>query len=502
VYEDEPWQASTGWKLAQDGRFASDLFAGLNRMDERYYGYMPVHPLLLAAVFKGAGVGLFQARFEAVSLGALVLALTYSLARRLFRQTQIGVLALLLLLTIRLTGQTPSQISGIVLLDVARIARYDIAVPVFGLLALHGYLRARARPTVLAYFVTGMAAGLAGLAHLYGLFWAPALLILIWWDGRGQQPAVRRWPFTFALLLGALLPWLPYALYVAADLESWRAQTAIYGDRFQLLDPGWYASNLRREVQRYGPGLPPAGPALLFRPGFWLAWTVLSLSLIALWRRAFQGERQARVLAVPAALFPLLFALLISLKLSNYLVAMVPLWSMAAAWGSFTLWQRASTSRHGRWGRIALLLLLLAVSAEGASRLLLVERTARTTTPYEIFSSRLRSHLPAGGRVLGLHHYWFGLEDPDYRSFAVPIIWSRPLDGSTALPFDAGLDRVNPDAVLVDPRLRGFFEADPGARRQFEAWLARQNAVQTAIIDDPTYGRMEIWLIPAEAGSP
>ena len=37
VYEDEPWQASTGWKLATAGVFGSDLFAGLYDMDRHYY---------------------------------------------------------------------------------------------------------------------------------------------------------------------------------------------------------------------------------------------------------------------------------------------------------------------------------------------------------------------------------------------------------------------------------------------------------------------------------
>src|SRR5262245_54381740 len=71
VYEDEPWQASTGWKLATQGVFGSDMFAGFYKMDQRYYGYMPIHPLLLAVIFRVAGVGLFQARVEPVLLGLL-----------------------------------------------------------------------------------------------------------------------------------------------------------------------------------------------------------------------------------------------------------------------------------------------------------------------------------------------------------------------------------------------------------------------------------------------
>ena len=59
VYEDEPWQASTGWKLATQGVFGSDMFTGFYGMEKRHYWFMPVHPLLLAATFRVAGLELF-----------------------------------------------------------------------------------------------------------------------------------------------------------------------------------------------------------------------------------------------------------------------------------------------------------------------------------------------------------------------------------------------------------------------------------------------------------
>ena len=74
VYEDEPWQASTGWKLATDGVFGSDLFSGLYGMESRYYGFLPVFPLLLAGTFRLVGLGLFQARLAAVVMGLLPIA--------------------------------------------------------------------------------------------------------------------------------------------------------------------------------------------------------------------------------------------------------------------------------------------------------------------------------------------------------------------------------------------------------------------------------------------
>src|SRR4051795_5348303 len=76
VYEDEPWQASTAYKLLTSGVFGSDLFAGFYNMNQRYYGFMPLHPLLLAGFFRAFGVGLAQARLETVTLSALTLVLT------------------------------------------------------------------------------------------------------------------------------------------------------------------------------------------------------------------------------------------------------------------------------------------------------------------------------------------------------------------------------------------------------------------------------------------
>jgi 4-amino-4-deoxy-L-arabinose transferase-like glycosyltransferase len=335
VYEDEPWQASTGWKLATQGVFGSNMFAGFYGMDQRYYGYMPIHPLLLAVIFRVAGVGLLQARVEPVLLGLLVLVLTYALARRLFDE-RVGLLAVLLLLGVRLTTLTPSQLSGILFLDIARIARYDMAVPVFGLAALHTYLSARARGGRLRYVVAGGLVGLSGLAHLYGLFWLPALTLIALWDGRGQ-PFRNTLARAGWLALGCALPWLPYAAYVLGDLESWRGQTRAYADRFDLLNARWYLENVQREPLRYAPGLPP-GLERLLRVGFWGALVALPLALGALIYRGLRGDESARTLAVPALLFPLLFALLIRLKLMNYLVAFLPLWSLAVAWGGVALW--------------------------------------------------------------------------------------------------------------------------------------------------------------------
>jgi 4-amino-4-deoxy-L-arabinose transferase-like glycosyltransferase len=562
VYEDEPWQASTGWKLATEGVLGSDLFAGFYNMENRYYGYMPLHPLFLAGVFRFAGVGLFQARFEAVSLGLLTLALTHSLARRLFKDSRIGLLSIVLLIGVRSTGLTPSQVSGILFLDMARIARYDMVVPVFGLASLHAYLSARERGRAGGYVLSGFLAGLSGLAHLYGVFWLPALILLTLWDAgdaAGSSPdnglsdkccmtsptlrlrathpersetqskergaPLRVLPYFLArfrrqannasnapndahragrlsavgyLVLGFGLPWLVYAVYVLGDVYAWRGQTRSYADRFDLLNPGWYLDNLLAEPRRYGPGLGPVGPGVLLRVGFWSALMALPLSAGALARRAWRyADRSARSVLVPAVVLPILFAFLIRLKLSNYLVTIAPIWALAMAWGGVALWTRldhASKFRRGRW---ALAVLLIAVVAEGATRIAALESAASTMTPYDTYIDRVRRLLPAGARVLGLHTYWFGLEGFDYRSIALPFWWADPAYEPRPLSISEGLDRIAPEIVLIEPEMREHFgagdhDSQADAARFFD-WLDRRGGELIGRVEDSTYGLMEVY---------
>ncbi|HLF28101.1 MAG TPA: glycosyltransferase family 39 protein [Anaerolineae bacterium] len=517
VYEDEPWQASTGWKLATDGLFGSDLFAGFYGMDQRYYGYLPLHPFVLAVLFRFTGVGLFQARFATVALGLLTLALTYRLAQRLFKDARVGVLAVLFLISVRLTGLTPSQLTGILFLDMARISRYDMLVPVFGLAALHVYLTARERGRARWYVLTGMLAGLAGLSHLYGVFYLPVLLALITWNKSdqsrthiidvesGSSETTQRPPrlggetpralAIAAALLGFSLTWLPYLVYVLGDIYDWQGQTRGYGDRFDLLNPGWYLQNLLREPHRYGPGLGPIGPGWLLRIGLWSTLIVLPLSLIALARRAWrQRDRSAQAVVVPAVLLPTLFAFLIRLKLVNYTLAFAPFFALAAGWGSIMLWAGRS-----RGLRLGLVVILLAVVTEGVFRVAALESAAATTTPYYAFIDRVRREIPNGARVLGLHNYWFGLEDFDYRSFAAPLWWSEAHNEPRPLSLDEGLDQIAPDIVLIDSRLREYFAGDTqngGANEAlFDRWLARHRAERVDRIEDPTYGVIEIFRV-------
>jgi hypothetical protein len=480
VYEDEPWQASTAYKLMHQGVLGSDLFAGFYNMDQRYFGFMPLHPFALAGFFKVFGVGLAQARLETVVMGALTLVLSYALGARLFGPW-VGAVAVAMLVLVRWTGLTYLQLTGIPLVDFSRIARYDPLVPVLGLASLHVYLSGRDRSgwwLVLA----GALAGLSGLAHLYGLFWLPALALLAFWDGR--RGAIG-W-----LALGAALPWLPYAAFVLSDLPDWSGQTLIYANRFELLSLPWYLDNLLQEFHRYGPGLGPFGPAWLLRVGWWVALIAGPISLALLFKRAFRGDSAARAIVVPALVFPVLFALLIKLKLVNYTLVELPLFAVATAWAGVAAWRSAAPDK--RWLKPLLATLGLVLIAEGGVQLIRLEQAAATMTPYPTFIAEVRGYLPPGARVLALHTYWFGLEDRDVRSFLVPLNFA-----DEGLPLDQGLARVDPDVVLLDARMRGYFATPEAAADgvRFFAWLDQHAGQLIGRIDDPTYGLMEVYRV-------
>lgn len=486
VYEDEPWQASTGLKIAEQGIFGSDMFSGFYNMQDRYYGYVPLHPILLSIIFRFAGDGLFQSRFEPIALGLLLLALTFSLARRVFKDDRIGLLSIIFLLLVRTSGLTPSQTSGILLIDFARIARYDMLAAVFGLASLHAYQWAYQRSTRRSYMLAGFLAACATLSHLYGVFWLIALFTLTVWD---QSRTISRRSTIGSMLIGFSVPLIPYAIYILGDVADWRGQTLGYADRFELLNVNWYVQNFLHEPQRYAPGLGSIGFNWLLRPGFWSALIVIPCAVAMLWRRSL-SDRTLRALVVPALGLPVLFALLIHLKLANYLLTIIPILGIVFAWGVVSLW---SWLRGRKWiaAQVVVSAVLVASVFEGIARIVVLEETAMSMTPYTAFIDRVRHFIPNGARVLGLHNYWFGLESFEYRSFALPFL----LQQSNNLSIDQGLEQIEPDVVLIDPRMRETFAIDAQAAEQFQVWLTRHAGQVIGRVDDPTYGLMEVYQV-------
>jgi hypothetical protein len=188
------------------------------------------------------------------------------------------------------------------------------------------------------------------------------------------------------------------------------------------------------------------------------------------------------------------------------MIALWPIWAVLLAWFGVWLWDRRRTAL-----RVTLLALLAVIVLEAGTRVAHARRNARQTSSYEWFESEVARCIPSGALVLGLQHYWLGLRQFPYRTWLLPMAFATRLADGTATDFDAALERVNPDIILVDRYIDDLMRtaATPGDPNHalsigFEAFKSRRRTTVTGVIRDRTYGRMEVHMVPSQisAGEP
>ena len=347
VGEDEPWIAAAPYKLATQGVLGSDLFTGYYGMERHHYAHMPIYPLAQAAIFKTFGAGVVQMRALPVACGLLLLVVVFMVGRQA-GGGRVGALAVALMLTWRITAGGAG--TGILLLDRARINRYDIAVPVFGLAALWAFNRAERGLRPAWYALTGVFTALASLSHLYGLFWLPVFAGLM--IARHGRDVFRR--NTMApLFVGFACPWLPWVAFVASGWSDYLGQMRLVSARFDVFNPSFYVENVL-----YGDGPISLGwsvnviRALPFtRAGTWtmlIGCPAACATMLLVGRR--RGGGAGYTMAVAAVAQTVMFVALLKVKTVSYMIALWPLWAVLLAWFAVWLWDRQRTVlRAGCW---------------------------------------------------------------------------------------------------------------------------------------------------------
>jgi hypothetical protein len=199
------------------------------------------------------------------------------------------------------------------------------------------------------------------------------------------------------------------------------------------------------------------------------------------------------------ATFGLLFALLVSFKTFSYLATLWPLFALVIAAGFWQVWQ---AHRPYRWWRPLLAGLVLLAVAEGVLTTGRVQIEARQMTPYRSFTQRVAEQLPAQSQVLGLQHYWLGLAEvsPGYRSILVPIFWTSDKYVPQPVLFGQTAEAIPPTILLLDQIMLDFLAetASPTnalypLNQEIEAYLQAKQARLIGTVNDPTYGRLEIY---------
>ena len=490
--------AAPAHKLAEEGLYGNDLFAGYHRSEQRNYEYMPAYPLLVAASFKVFGLGVWPARLVSVLCGWLTVLLIFQLGRQLFGGPT-GLLAALLWVTLRL-GLVPGT-SGVAVLDFARLIRYDILVPVGVLAACCCFVWAMRQSssgrTAIGFVAAGLLAGVATLAHVYGTFILAVFAGVALWH-RGWRVLRSAAPYWIAV--GWLLALLPWCVYILQDPEAYLGQMARHEGRFALLDPGFYWRNLERELWRYAAwsGGSPAAALLQPRLGIWLVLVGVPASWLVLWRRVRGGGGRLaeRFLLLALPTLELCLALLIALKRYYYTVLVLPFLVLQLAFLAALL---HSWARHrGGVARYVLPAILTLVVIESGTGILRMQAAASHTTPYLELAEAISRAVPRGSRLLITQPWWMGLQrfgHDDLRSVNLVFLYREE-------PIDEIMQRLDADFVVIeayfleprpsDPRASG----NPEARRSFQdlgVYLAKHCASDTGRIQDPDYGTILIY---------
>jgi hypothetical protein len=447
---------------------------------------MPLFPLIEAAVFKTLGVGVVQMRALAVAFGFVLLFVVFAAAARIADE-RTAALACVLLVTLRVAAVESA--TGIVLLDRARVNRYDIVVPVFGLLAFLLFSSRR-------FFLAGVAIGLASLSHLYGLFWLPALAFAMATD-RGVRTFTER-PL-WSMFAGVACAALPWALFVATGWQDFRGQMLFVAARFDLLNPSFYTDNL---MHGQGPislhWLRQTLPDVPWhRLGTWTALFGIPTALAVMLRTRMRSatDRRACAFAVVTAAQLAMFVLLLKVKTYSYMIALWPLGALCLAWLGIWLWDRAPRAVL----RAALAALAAAIVAQGSVAVVRAHQDAVRTTPYDFFEREVARCIPAGARVLGLQHYWLGLRQFEYRTWLMPLNMASTLYYGHPIALEQAIELVKPDVILIDRYMSDMFgEASAPAHPNhhyavgFDAYLSAHTVEHACVIRDATYGRMEV----------
>lgn len=500
VNPDEPWVTAPGHSFWTTGVYGTDLLRGHHGAERRFFGSMPLFPLLAGASLALFGLGLVQVRLVALAFAVTTLLLTYALGRRLFSPWH-GLVAAVVLATWSIAAPSPSHLTGIPLVDAGRLARYDQPVATFGLaglLALWPVLARLVPPSAGRAALAGLLFGLATLCHAYGAAWLLVGLALLAWPGPSGRARLA-----IALLAGFAAALAPWAAYAAGDWAATRGQYLVQASRVAFLDPRFYADNLLQEWRRY---VPLAAAVAGGQVGVWV-WAVAALA--GMWRLLVEARRtraaRAVLLLVAVAVVVGSYATFLRPPLFHYLAPLWPLLSLCAAVALLD----TPGGAGGRAVRLALLAAGLAATAEGALAYGRLQDRAGTSTSYTALCARLRGVVPPGTRLAALPHYWFGLRPhvADYRSLYVPLTQARPELTFVPTTFAAAMDAHPPEIVLIDPPLRELIEQAHVPAQRFH-WLAVEvrdylaaRGCLTATFTDASYGRFEVYdLRPARCG--
>jgi 4-amino-4-deoxy-L-arabinose transferase-like glycosyltransferase len=518
VTNDEVELMSVGYKLATQGVLGSDLFDGFFGADQHYLMTLPVQHGLEALSFSIFGTGVAQARWVSLVAGV---ALVWVVGWLAYRWYGLGTAIVAELLLVAWPSNLTDSANGLPWLGVARTARYDVLAVAFAWLAVAlldatlrrpghrvGFTR---RPGHQAGFTRhpgqrgvgftlGVCCGLATLSTFTGAFVIPLVALLWVWDRRRQAFADRTLYWSVAGAALVLVPWLAFCLRYAADFSG---QLAVYGGRWNLLQPTFLLHNIVDEPARYVNLLrSPTASTWLLLIGVWPA------AAYAIWRSRAPNATGHTITWTSLVTFGLLLLVFDQTKTGLYAIVLWPSVCLAVSALLAGLLGWAWRQRRGRaWLQApayALVLgLALAVGADSQRAYQLTLAEAALAGQYLGVGIEIDAALPPDGRVLGPERWWWALHQHPYLSLrGVWFQWTAMAASGATPRFADWVTRARADSIIVNDNIRGDVRDFPETLQQ-QFWAFVQTCTtRVTQLDDPTYLQIEVYEITRPSPEP
>jgi hypothetical protein len=491
VSNDEGELLEVSYTLATTGALASPMYTGFFNTEDHHLWTLPLQHVLDAAAFKAFGAGIAQARW--VSLVAAVATL-WTLGWLALRWYGLAAALLTEVLMVFWRSDVTVGITGLPLLDVARVARYDVLAIAFGWLAIAAVdlaivRNSRRRPATAGFLagLGGFLAGLATLTQFFGLFALPVVLL-----GARRKAAVGGG----AAL--ALAPWLAFVGWHHADLAG---QLSVYGQRGDFLNPTFYTHNITTEPTRYADVLAQRMPddvagasALAFQLSLLLLLALIPAVLWRIWRYRRCPNRADRLLPLSLASSAGLLLVVDQTKTPLYAIVLVPpaCLVLAAGWSDLLRWV---WQQRRFWLTLltsaATFLLLLGVTSDGLRAFGVDRAESAQVTPYASVGRQIEGALPADGVVLGPERWWWALHNHPYISLRSLWFQWQSRDGEAS--FADLIERWQPRGVIVNNNVRDDIKAFPTALQE-QFWTYIQRCTRpVGSVDDPTYFDVQVY---------
>jgi 4-amino-4-deoxy-L-arabinose transferase-like glycosyltransferase len=452
VSNDEGELIEVGYTLATQAKLASPMFAGFFGAEDHHLWTLPIQHVVDAIGFKVFGAGVVQAR--SISIVA-ALAILWCVGWLALKWYGLGAALVAEILLVFWRSNLTAGATGLPLLDLSRVARYDVLAVAFGCLALIALTHSR-------NVAAGVLAGLAALSQFFGAAILPVLLV----GGSGL-----RWRVAGAV--AALAPWTAYVAVHGSDLAG---QLSVYGQRGDFLRPTFYVENVLGEPSRYADaltGITPLSAVLLIALAPAAVWLVL---------RAHNALLATYLLSALA-----LLTIADQTKTPLYAILLVPglCLLLAAAWSAL--------ARFRVWWWAATAVLIVLVINDGLGAYAIDRAEAAQVTPYGVVGDQIAGNLSPGGVVLGPERWWWPVRDRPYISLR--SLWFQWTSRAGQTSFADLAVPWQPTNIIVNNNVRDDIRAFPtDLQDQFWAFIDRCARLEQTI-DDPTYFQIQIYRV-------